>query len=50
MHCNIYRIMLEPEAFLQSSGRGNLVPRVLSYPRSVGRIGENPGNEVAAEG
>ena len=22
MHCNIYRIMLEPEAFLQSSSRG----------------------------
>ena len=25
----------------------NLVPRVLSYPPSVGRVGENPGNEVA---
>ena len=29
----------------------NLVPRVLSYPphgaSSVGRVGENPGNEVA---
>ena len=24
----------------------NLVPRVLSYPPSVGRVGENPGNEV----
>ena len=30
----------------------NLVPRVLSYPphgaSSVGRVGENPGNEVAS--
>ena len=25
----------------------NLVPRVLSYPPSIGRVGENPGNEVA---
>ena len=24
----------------------NLVPRVLSYPPYVGRVGENPGNEV----
>ena len=24
----------------------NLVPRVLSYPPSVGRVGENSGNEV----
>ena len=24
----------------------NLVPRVLSYPPFVGRVGENPGNEV----
>ena len=24
----------------------NLVPRILSYPPSVGRVGENPGNEV----
>ena len=24
----------------------NLVPRVLSYPSYVGRVGENPGNEV----
>ena len=31
---------------------GNLVPRVLSYPpsRSVGRVGENPGNEVERRG
>ena len=34
------------------TGDPNLVPRVLSYPpygalsRSVGRVGENPGNEV----
>ena len=36
--------------FTQQVGReNNLVPRVLSYSlsRSVGRVGENPGNEVA---
>ena len=29
-------------------GSANLVPRVLSYPPYVGRVGENPGNEVEA--
>ena len=27
----------------------NLVPRVLSYPPYVGRVGQDPGNEVARE-
>ena len=25
----------------------NLIPRVLSYPPYGGRVGENPGNEIA---
>ena len=28
----------------------NLAPWVLSYPPSVGRVGENPGNEVGSLG
>ena len=36
----------------RNCAQSNLVPRVLSYPPpwSVGRVGENPGNEVVLKG
>ena len=39
---------LKPCGVLKAISKSNLVPRVLSYPPyvSVGRVGENPGNEV----
>ena len=31
----------------QPRSQGSLLPALLSLSRSVGRVGENPGNEVA---